>query len=161
MSLLDFSFFVVGCPPVPDAVQAKRMEAVFEDSKSLSVGENWLKTYYAIVITLYQTFSIFIEHFLGTLAFNEPAHTVLKALWPHALRMRIFTLITIPTIALQKVFAWCPISIIFQEIINDIIVILQVGRQFIVYLDFVSGAVCRVHGFGIVTIFKVFLNDVG
>ena len=104
------------------------MEAVFEDSKSLSVGENWLETHHTVVITLYQAFSVFIEHFLGTLAFNEPAHTVLKALGPHALRMRILTLIAIPAISLQKVFTRCPIGIILQKIVNNVIVILKVRR---------------------------------
>ena len=118
------------------------MEAVFQDSKSLSVGENWLETHHTVVITLYQAFSVFIEHFLGTLPFNESAHTVLKSLGPHALRMRILTLFTIPTISLQKVFTRCPIGIIFKEIVNNFIVILKVRRQFVVYLDFVSGPVC-------------------
>jgi hypothetical protein len=126
VSLFDFSFFVVGCSPVSDAVKAKGMEAVFKDSESLSVGQNWLEAYHAVVITFYQAFSVFINHFLGTLAFNVPAHAVLKSLWPHTLRMRVLTLIPIPTISLQKVFTRCPISIVFKEIVNNIIVIFQV-----------------------------------
>jgi hypothetical protein len=110
MGLLDF--FVVSGPPVSDAVQAEAMQAVFENSKSLSVSEHWLETHHTIMVTLYQAFTVFIQH-LRTLAFNESAHTVLKSFWPHALRMCIFAVISIPTIALQKEFTRRPIGIIF------------------------------------------------
>ena len=110
MSLLDF--FVIGRPPVPDAVQAEGVQAVLQDSEALAVGEHWLEADDALVVSFYHALAVFVD-FRRALTLDVASHAVLKSLRPHRLRMRILAAISIFAISLQKPLTGCPICVIF------------------------------------------------
>lgn len=146
MCLLDF--FVVGRSPISDAVQAKWMQAVFQDSESLPVSQDWLKANHTLVVALDHALAVLVNHLLWTLTLNIATHTILKAFWPHALWVCILAIIAISTISLKKEFTRRPVCIVFKEVVDDIIIILQIRWYFIIDFNLVSGTICRYYCLG-------------
>jgi hypothetical protein len=141
MSLLDF--FVVCGPPVSDTVKAEGVETVLKDSKSFAVGEHGLQAYYALLIADHAL--AMLVDLGGSIPFNIPAHAILEPFGPHGLRMSILTAVTISAIALLEILTNSPIGIVFEEVVNDIIIVLQVLWHLVINLNPVLGAIRRDH----------------
>ena len=103
MRLLDF--LVIGGPPIPNAVKAERMIAIFEQTKPASFCKNLLEANTAVVIVLQLIF--------------------LVALGFHGLRVHVVAAVTIFAGSLQVVLANDPVTIISKEIVYNLIIIIR------------------------------------
>jgi len=126
-----FDFLVVGCTPVSDALEAERMRAIFEDTKSFTVRKDGLQANDALLIIFDQALPVSVKLFWA-LSFDVPAHPILNALGGHTLGMRVLALVSIPAVTLLVKLADLPISVILQEVVDDVVIVLHPVRDLVI-----------------------------
>jgi hypothetical protein len=98
------------------------METIFENSKSLAVGQDWFQANNAFLISFNHALSIPIK-LVGSLSLNVASHSILKSFGPHGLRVCILAIAAVAAVPLKEVLAYCPIGVVFQKIVYYIVVI--------------------------------------
>ena len=115
-----FYFLVICGTPVTDAVKAEAVVTAFKNTKALAVCKDWFQTDNAVLVTF-----ILYSSALTHTCFS-PRCTRVCCLWRHALWMCMLATISKFTIALQKILTNDPVSVVLQEIVYHIIVIIHI-----------------------------------
>jgi hypothetical protein len=126
-----FDFLVVGCTPISDALEAERMGAIFKDTKSFPIRKDRLQANDALFVTFNQAFPVPVQ-FFWALSFDVTAHPILNALGGHTLGMRVLALVPVPAVALLVKLADLPISVILQEVVYDVVIVLHPFRNLVI-----------------------------
>ena len=114
-------FFIISCSPISYTFQTETVRAILQYTKSFSIFKYFFKTNHAFSIPI--IFNFFISNRNSKLTFKFGIS------WSHAFRMHKLTVISIFTIPLQKIFTNNPVFIIFQKVINYLIIIFQIRNS--------------------------------
>ena len=126
-----FNFLVIGCTPVSDTLEAERMSAIFEDTKSFTVRKDRLQANDALLVIFDQALPVSVKLFWA-LSFDVPAHPILNAFRGHTLGMRVLALVSVPAVALLVKLADIPISVILQKVVYDVVIVLHPFRDLVI-----------------------------
>ena len=126
-----FDFLVIGCTPISDAFKAERMGAIFKDTKSFPIRKDRLQANDALFVIFNQALPVLVQLFWA-LSFDVPAHPILNALGGHTLGMRVLALVSVPAVALLVKLADLPISVILQEVVYDVVIVLHPFRDLVI-----------------------------